>query len=424
MKKLNIYLIILLLGSGTLLLFLSCCTKSTNPVSGSTDTTSNSNTIKYIDTLPDNTPFVHPGLLQSNSDFERIKENVDAGNEPWLSGWNKLIANSHAQSSYNANPVKVLIRGGGSTEEPLPDNYSNAYNDVAAAYQLAIRWKVTGDTAYAGDAVRILNAWASICDTIAGNSNKALAAGIYGYQFANAGEILRDYSGWKATDFAKYQEWMLDVFYPRNQEFITGHYETCISHYWANWDLCNIASIMAIGVLTDKRQLYNEAVWYFQHGLGNGNILKTINPIYGDTLAQLQESGRDQGHCTLDIALLGVIIQQAWNQGDDFFSFDNNLFLKACEYVARYNVASLSVPYTTYNNCDNVNQTVISPDGRGTIRPMWELPYNHYVKLKGLIATYTQMAAQSVRPEGGGGDYGPNSGGFDQLGFGTLLYTQ
>lgn len=24
--------------------------------------------------------------------------------------------------------------------------------------------------------------------------------------------------------------------------------------------------------------------------------------------------------------------------------------------------------------------------------------------------------------EGGGGDYGPNSGGYDQLGYGTLLY--
>jgi hypothetical protein len=28
-----------------------------------------------------------------------------------------------------------------------------------------------------------------------------------------------------------------------------------------------------------------------------------------------------------------------------------------------------------------------------------------------------------VRPEGGGGDYGPNSGGYDQLGYGTLMAT-
>jgi hypothetical protein len=31
--------------------------------------------------------------------------------------------------------------------------------------------------------------------------------------------------------------------------------------------------------------------------------------------------------------------------------------------------------------------------------------------------------AGHVRPEGGGGDYGPNSGGFDQIGYGTLTFT-
>jgi hypothetical protein len=34
-----------------------------------------------------------------------------------------------------------------------------------------------------------------------------------------------------------------------------------------------------------------------------------------------------------------------------------------------------------------------------------------------------EMVARSG-PEGGGGDYGPNSGGFDELGFGTLAYTR
>jgi len=34
-------------------------------------------------------------------------------------------------------------------------------------------------------------------------------------------------------------------------------------------------------------------------------------------------------------------------------------------------------------------------------------------------ATYAAL----VRPEGGGGDYGPNSGGFDALGYGTLTFS-
>jgi len=40
-----------------------------------------------------------------------------------------------------------------------------------------------------------------------------------------------------------------------------------------------------------------------------------------------------------------------------------------------------------------------------------------------LDAPYCKQFAAQVRPEGGGGNYGPNSGGFDQLGYGTLLYT-
>jgi hypothetical protein len=49
--------------------------------------------------------------------------------------------------------------------------------------------------------------------------------------------------------------------------------------------------------------------------------------------------------------------------------------------------------------------------------------YNHYVNRKGLPATYTTRFADTVRPEGGGGHYDPNSGGYDQLGYGTLTYT-
>ena len=72
---------------------------------------------------------------------------------------------------------------------------------------------------------------------------------------------------------------------------------------------------------------------------------------------------------------------------------------------------------------DAANHTEVSANGRGSLRPTWELVYNHYVVRKGLAAPYTTKMAEKVRPEGGGGQYGPNSGGFDQLGFGTLTAT-
>ncbi len=70
---------------------------------------------------------------------------------------------------------------------------------------------------------------------------------------------------------------------------------------------------------------------------------------------------------------------------------------------------------------------MISENSRGSIRPAWELIYNHYGVSKGLNASWSQqfrdlVVEDSDGAEGGGGDYGPNSGGYDQLGFGTLLY--
>jgi hypothetical protein len=75
-----------------------------------------------------------------------------------------------------------------------------------------------------------------------------------------------------------------------------------------------------------------------------------------------------------------------------------------------------------YGNSD-VTQAAISESARGDVRPIWELIYNHYVALKGLSAPNVKAFAERVRPEGGGGDYGPNSGGFDQLGYGTLTFS-
>lgn len=96
------------------------------------------------------------------------------------------------------------------------------------------------------------------------------------------------------------------------------------------------------------------------------------------------------------------------------------------EYVAKYNLGN-DVPYTTYTNSD-VTQDVISENSRGDNRPIWELLYNHYGVLKGLDITWTKQYRDRVvsaggGAEGGGGDYGTNSGGFDQLGYGTLMYT-
>lgn len=82
---------------------------------------------------------------------------------------------------------------------------------------------------------------------------------------------------------------------------------------------------MAIGVFTDNQTMYDYGKSYFLDGDGRGAIKNFIYKNYtesgsGKILSQGQEAGRDQDHATLDISLLGVIMQQGYNQGDDLFA--------------------------------------------------------------------------------------------------------
>ncbi|KPX27033.1 putative transmembrane protein [Pseudomonas syringae pv. delphinii] len=363
------------------------------------------------------TAFTHPGMLSKDIDFTQAKALIAAKTSPAIDSWNMLQASRYADANYQPNAVAQVVRGNPSWGK---DNYAVLFRDAAAAYQLAIRWKISGDSAYADASIKVLDDWSNKLTNIIGTSDKYLASGIYGYQLANAAEIMRSYPKW--TGFPRFKDTMLNVFYPMNHEFITRHngYGEAGLHYWANWDLANLASMMAIGILTDRHDIYQEALTYVKSGPGNGAFRNAMWHVYTDSgLALVQESGRDQGHSTLDIALIGVICQMAWNQGDDLFGFDNNLVLKASEYVAKYNLG-YDVPWTYYTTSDGTVQTEISSASRGSTRPIWTLIYNHYNRVNGLEAKYTKEMMDKFGPEGGA--YGANSGGFDQLGYGSLLF--
>ncbi|WP_308756240.1 alginate lyase family protein [uncultured Bacteroides sp.] len=379
---------------------------------------------------PTSEPMIHCGALHTPEDFQRIKENMDK--EPWKSGLELLRASWHAQLSYNGNPQTSIKRGVSGDE-----NYSAAMKDAASAYQMGLRYHLGDGDAYADKAIEIMHGWATTCTLVTGNTNSALAAGLYGYEFAVAGELLRDY--WIAKDpdgFAAYQQWMIDVFYTANHEFLVNHFGTPPLHYWANWGLCNLASILAIGILTDRRDLYNEAVEHLQTGETSGRMTNAIYHVFDGeyaNLAQWQESGRDAGHTFLCQGLMGTICQLTWNQGDDFFGYNDNMYLKGCEYNGRYHVAGLDVPYEPYTREYKGNWGIayeehpeIAPRG-GAGGPIWALAYYHYSKIKGVDAEkykYTTMGMNLSFPEGGGGNYGSNSGGYDHLGFGTLMYAR
>ncbi len=357
-------------------------------------------------------PFVHPGLLHTEADFDRMRTKVNLGAEPWLSGWNALTSHGYSQLGASPRPLAEVTR---------PGNVAQMYIDIYRVYQCALRWKVSGDTRYADQAVVFLNAWSSTMTSLTGNADRFLASGLHGYQWANVGEIMRTYPGWAAADVTRFQTMLLNIFYPMNHDFLTRHNGAAITNYWANWDLCNMASMLAIGVFCDRRDIYDEALAYIYNGAGNGSFDKAVYYLHPGNLGQWQESGRDQGHTTLGIALAGPICEMAWNQGVDLYGYRDNRFLAGAEYVAKYN-AWIDVPFTPYMWGTGQSGSWqahwgVSGAARGINRVGWELVYNHYVNRLGLAAPYTKAEAAELRPEGGGGNG-------DQFGLGTLTFTR
>ncbi|MEV6172801.1 alginate lyase family protein [Streptomyces sp. NPDC051954] len=366
--------------------------------------------------------FAHPGLLHTRTDLARMAAKVKAGAAPYTTGFAKLSANSHAQSGWTARPQTTVVRGGSG------QNYVTLYNDIHAAYQNALRGHVSGDSAHLDTAVAILNAWSAELTTLAGNADRFLAAGLYGYQFANAAELVRDHPDFELDRF---QEMLATVFAPLSDSFLVKHNDAVVTNYWTNWDLTAMCCVLATGLFCDDKAQVARAVDYFKHGEGLGSIKKAIPVLHDDGLGEWLEAGRDQGHALLGVGLMGTFCEMAWNQGIDLYGYDDSRFLKGAQYVAKWSMGG-DVSYTANTRAKGAingwsgqeTATDAAAVDPAMTRPIWAMIANHYTKRRGLSASYlTQIAAKSS-PEGGGGDYGPNSGGYDQLGFGTLAFTR
>lgn len=415
--------------------------------------------------------FSHPCAMYTADDFARVKAELDGNTIPEVSqAFAALKASPYSSLSRMPEPQELIVRGDPKGTGIDKENYAYAMRDAAAAYQTALIWKLSGDEAYAKKSIEIMNAWALKCKKITSNdANQVLAAGAQGYTFACAAEMMLGYSGWNAGDVAKFKQWMLDVFATKNKEFLEHKdANTCAKHYWSNWDLVNMCSYMAIGILTEKSDMVNYVVNYFYKGAGNGCINYLITGDFlqdplgsGEMLAQDQESGRDQGHAQMSAMVTANLAQMAYSLYEqnklnadaaklDFFAANDNALLKLGEYVALSNlrsgtdnankegqwlVSATKMPFNKLEYCvgcscrdknhSAVHTSLADDSGRGSVRPGWEIYYNHYAKVKGLSSgfIYVKQMADKMRPECGPGDsrYGNNSGAFDQLGWSTLM---
>ena len=407
-----------------------------------------------------NRGFVHPGGLHTQEDFDRIKDLLAKGDPTITAAVKVLTQAAYAQSTAGTSPVQTIVRGGGKGE-----NYINAARGATIAYQNALVWKITGNKANASHAINVLMQWANTTKGIGGDSNYALAAGLYGYQFAQAAELLRDYEGWAPERFEQFRQWMLQVWYPSAMGFLRGRNGTwenvgkwwqAPGHYWSNWGLCNALCVMSIGVLCDDVFIYNQGLSYMKYDqVGTFTDPRTANPILNDgltefmgnlvvtvtntpanlkassygTIGQMQESGRDIGHATMAAGLAIDIAHMAWNQGDDLFSFMDNRLAAGIEFVAAQTQNIEGLPWTNYKYgsggiyyTDSRAWTMTGPALGNQIRPYWGTVIGHYQGVLGKDMPYSEMAYANLIKNGpDGGGQGSTSGGYDHLGYSVLM---
>ncbi len=418
----------------------------------------------------------HPCALYSAADFERVRTAIADGtlNAAQQEEFNALKNNTYVNGDYGTvtHAHEQIVRGDATGTIENRETAGDAMRDAAAAHQFGLLWQLTRDAQYAKKGIKILMDWAHTCKEVTANDNNYyLAAGAQGYTFALAGEELRDYDEWTESEFTEYKNWMKNVFGDKNYKFLQLHGSAnCGSHkhYMSNWDLVNLCSYLQIGILTEDDAIVQFVADYFtKTGSGLGaipNILQATydftTPVGVEKIAQAQESGRDQGHATMAIVVMANLAQTAWALYEsnptytnlDFFSSNDYALLHMAEYNAMANLKTgthaditisggagvqggewlyslTQIPFTPVGPwCSNPSheagrtQTAFGQQGRGQLRPGFEIYYKHYKNVTG--SYFLKKYAEVNRPECGSGDlrYGPNSGAFDQIGWGTLMF--
>lgn len=344
--------------------------------------------------------FVHPGLLHSLEDLDRMKNAVANKEEPIYSGYQVFIQNPASEHSYQMKgPMEMVGRN--------PTVGQTTYDsDANAAHQNAVMWAITGEKAYAERAIEIINAWSSTLKSITGR-DAVLMAGLGPFKMVNAAEIIRyTKAGWSELDIKKTETHFKEIIYPVIKDFAPFAN--------GNWDAAAIKTVMAIGVFCNDREIFERGLRYYVDGWGNGRLTHYILNEEG----QIQESGRDQGHTQLGVGMLAECSEIAWHQGLNLYAYENNRLLKGFEYVAKFNLGH-EVPFSpTSDRTGKYIHKQIARQDRGPLRAVYEQVYHHYVNSMGMSAPFTQQAAEKTRPEG------PGRPGADHPGYGTLFYTR
>jgi len=323
--------------------------------------------------------FAHPGITYVQADLDRMKAMVQEHREPFYSTYLAM--------------VQATVPGSGGYADILQikegEFNGTIGSDGRRAHDLALLYRITGNTAYADDAVRWINRYNQLTNA----SSRGTAPLDNGkiYLLLDAAELLRDYPGWLPADQAAFKKMLT---YPGYSASSTpdGHWSlndslNDVSFYWnifdfdpgryGNQGLFAARGLLAMGIYLDNDTIYDRAYRYltglphrpddlpYRSGppqrtgiaaedsnqvsynvawLGDSADYHSDEtlPFYLYRNGQCQESSRDQGHVLAGVGNYAAIAEIAWNQGDTLYNLLDKRILRGLEYNLRYNLSTSS----------------------------------------------------------------------------------
>jgi hypothetical protein len=339
-----------------------------------------------------NGPFVHPGVIVNRKQLDEIKRRVKAGIEPQKTAFAQLQAHALGALDYTPQPVPTVECGPFSK----PDIGCKAeQGDSEAAYAQALLWYVTGKKAYAENAIKIMNAWASTLTGGHTNANGPVQAAWTGEVWPRAAEIIRySYKGWKPSDIEKFKTMLKTQYVP---VLLEGSGEN------GNKELAQSEALINIGVFNDDRATFNAGLDMWRGRAPATIYLASDGPaplqppkwgpaIWGNKgfIPQLadglqQETARDSGHAALAFAALAGAAETARQQGVDLYGEQRDRIVAALEFNAQY------LPPNNVPAPENLEFG---------LHPTWEMAYNHFHDRLGIALPKMEKVLQGNRPTG------------------------
>lgn len=241
-----------------------------------------------------------------------MRTNVLAGNQPWTASYNNMSADPRSSATYvMAGPFTYFTRDHSGDQT----NLLAIIEDGRAAINLALRWYITNETAFAFASANILNRWASTLTLINGKyyfilpspticlflilgSDVQLGASLCGVNLVNAAEILRyTFPSWQASSITTFSNMINNLFVPAAS--VQGVNEYTFS---GGWGTSGEKALIAYGVFLDDTTIYNLGKSYYETGNPNNEAACGCLPyMIPTTTGQYVESGRDQGHTQLSL---------------------------------------------------------------------------------------------------------------------------